>query len=93
MHHLLCVRSKSSQLLGFTQDFTKSRKAPDNTYQDHGRVPWGEPAGQGGLLVLPKHWMEKGTERREEERRDSSVLLRIYQNTLHRCDLTVAAAA
>lgn len=48
MHHLLCVCGKGSQLLGFTQDSTKSRKAPDNTFQDNGRGPWGQPAGQGG---------------------------------------------
>lgn len=45
------------------------------------------------LMVLPKHWMKMGTESRGEERRDSSLMLRIYQNTLHRCDPTVAAAA
>lgn len=40
-----------------------------------------------------KHWMKMGTESREEERRDSSLVLKIYQNTLHRCDPTAAAAA
>lgn len=94
MHHLLCVCGKGSQLLEFTQNSTKPRKAPDNTCQDHGRGHWGQPAGWGeDLLVLPKHWMKMRTESRGEERRDSSVLLRIYQNTLPRCDPTVAAAA
>lgn len=45
------------------------------------------------LLVLPKYWVKMGTESRGEERGDSSLVLRIYQNTVHRCDPTVAAAA